>query len=136
MDLLLTHPDSLRSVWTDVRAGLEQMPAEDWIAEDVYHAIKTGDAALHIAVGDAGFAGFLIMLKRQTEFTKQPTLHIWLAYNHGGADVIAAGESLIKQTAANIGATKITFGSPRLGWAKRYPLVTATYEIPKNMEAI
>lgn len=42
MDIVLIHPDNLRSCWDDVRKGLEAMPAEDWIAEDVYHHIKSG----------------------------------------------------------------------------------------------
>lgn len=131
MDIVLIHPDNLRACWPDVRRGLDAMPSEDWIAEDVYHEIRSGEAALHVAVNDSGFAGFLILQKRTTEYTKQPFLHVWLAYNEGDADIIDAGLGVIRETAARIGAQKITFGSPRKGWAKRFPLVTSTYEIPR-----
>lgn len=129
-DFIVVNPIDLRQFWPQVREGLDAMPAEDWIAEDVYHAIKSGQVALHIAIGNQGYEGFLVLQRLATEFTNQPILHVWLAHNAGGGDVYETGQSLIRQTAANIGAKKITFGSPRKGWAKRYPLVSATYEIP------
>lgn len=95
MDLVLIHPDSLRAHWDNVRKGLDVMPKDDWIAEDVYHEIRSGNAALHVALGDQGFAGFLVLQRRVTEFTRVPTLHVWLAYNEGDADVIEAGLSVI-----------------------------------------
>jgi hypothetical protein len=42
MNLVLIHPDNLRAFWPDIRSGLDEMPAEDWIAEDVYHEIRSG----------------------------------------------------------------------------------------------
>ena len=129
MELVLIPPNALRSVWDFVRAGLATMPPEDWIAEDVYHAIRSGESALHVALGNAGPCGFLVLRRHLTEFTQTPELHVWLAYNAGDADVIAAGETVLKETATRMGAARITFGSPRKGWAKRYRPVTTTYEI-------
>lgn len=129
MELVLIPPTALRSVWDFVRAGLESMPREDWIAEDVYHAIRSGESALHLAFDASAPVGFLVLRRHLTEFTQQPELHVWLAYNTGDADVMTAGESLLRDTAARMGATRITFGSPRKGWAKRYRPVTTTYEI-------
>ena len=54
----LIRPADLRRVWAGVRAGLDAMPPEDWIAEDVYHAIKSGESALYVARGGGGFVVF------------------------------------------------------------------------------
>lgn len=102
------------------------MPAEDWIPEDVYHEIRAGRAALYM-FGE----GFIVLEKGETRFTNLPTLHVWLAYNADGQDVYAAAIGLIHHLATQMNAHKITFGSPRMGWAKRFPLLSATYEIPR-----
>lgn len=55
MHFLLVHPDGLRNHWPLIRASLDAVQAkcpEDWIAEDVYHAIKSGAACCHVAIGD------------------------------------------------------------------------------------
>lgn len=121
----LIPPARLRDVWDTVKAGLAQMPADDWIPEDVYHEIRSGRAALHM-FGE----GFLVLQQARTDYTHLPVLHVWLAYKADGEDRRDQVESLIRATAAKMGAHKITLGSPRKGWAKRYPLLTATYEIP------
>src|SRR5690606_25759718 len=127
-DWQLIHPANLRRVWPQVRAGLDTMPSDDWIAEDVYHAIKTGDAALYVADG-----AFFVLRRIVAEFSGNVSCHVWLAYNASGADTYDAATDLVRVVAKQMGATRITFGSPRPGWAKRFPLVEATYQIP--MEA-
>ena len=130
MDSILIHPDSLRAVWPDVRAGLETMPKDDWIVEDVYHAIKSGAAALYIGQNDSGFCGFLVLQKLLGEFSRDPILHCWLAYNHGEGEIYDKALEFLKSQARQMGAKRLTFGSPRPGWGKRYACTTATYEIP------
>ena len=130
MDFILIQPDGLRTVWPQVRAGLDTMPADDWIPEDVFHAVKSGAAALYLGVSDKGFCGFLILQKLIAEFSRTPTLHCWLAYNHGGQDIYDAAAEFLKEHAKHMGAARLTFGSPRPGWGKRFPCLTATYEIP------
>jgi Mor family transcriptional regulator len=52
MRLELVHPDNLRSHWPRILSSLCAVRAkasDDWIAEDVYHAIKAGHAACHVA---------------------------------------------------------------------------------------
>lgn len=129
MELVVIAPAQLRAVWNQIRAGLDSMPAEDWIAEDVYHAIKSGGAALYVAYEGAEYAGFMVVQLRNAEFSGTPFLHVWLAYNQGSADVIWGGETFLRHLAAQSNATRISFGSPRKGWAKRYPLISATYEV-------
>lgn len=111
------------------------MPDEDWIAEDVYAEVRFGGAAMHVVTEGDQFLGFLALQVKEAEFSGKTILHVWLAYNAGSVDVISEGEQLIRDTAKRINASKITFGSPRKGWAKRYPLVTATYEIPMKTES-
>ena len=104
--------------------------ADDWIAEDVYHAIKSGDAACHLASNDGGYAGLLVTTLTRAEFSGTPALHVWIVHNAGDAAVFDAGLALLRRMARQAGAARITFGSTRLGWAKRFPLVTATFEVP------
>lgn len=132
MNFVLVKPTELRAVWADVRAGLDKMPAEDWIAEDVYHAIRGGTAALYLGVGESGCQGFMVLRQQFAEFSGAPILHVWLAYSVAGADVYAQAEDYVRGIARQMGANRITFGSPRPGWAKRYPVVSTTYEIPKE----
>lgn len=74
----------------------------------------------------------MVLQAKVTEFSNKPVLHVWLAYNHGDGDVIDAGMRVLQETASRMNAHKITFGSPRKGWAKRFPVVTTHYEIPKG----
>lgn len=131
MDFELIGPRTLRKYWPQIRAGLELMPADDWIPEDVYSEVRSGAAVMHVVTEQDEFLGFIAFQARETEFSRLPVLHVWLAYNAAGIDVIEAGSDLIQQTAKRLNASKITFASPRKGWAKRYPLITATYEIPQ-----
>lgn len=130
MEFILIQPDGLRAIWPQILVGLEKMPAEDWISEDVYHAIRSGESALYIGTNESGYAGFIVLRQQRTEFSREPVLHVWLAHNVGDADVFGAAQDFVKQIARSMGAKKITFGSPRIGWSKRYPLISATYEVP------
>lgn len=133
MDFTLIQPAGLRAAWPRVRESLDAVlakAADDWIPEDVYHSLKCGDAACHIATNDTGYAGILVTTLARAEFSGTPALHVWIAHNAGNADVFEAGLGLLRQMARKAGASRITFGSPRLGWAKRFPLVSATYEVP------
>lgn len=135
MDFILATPDTLRAHWPQIRLALDAVAAkapEDWIPEDVYHAIKAGKVACHLVVDCGEYAGLIIVRPEVAEFSGKTSLHVWIAHNAAGQDVFAAGEGLLKATAAKMGASGITFGSPRPGWVKRYPLISATYEIPQE----
>ena len=123
----LIRPADLRRVWAGVRAGLDAMPPEDWIAEDVYHAIKSGESALYVARGGGGFVVFRRLV---AEFSGTIDCHVWLAYNAGSVAEYDAALRLYQHVARQMGASRITFESPRQGWAKRFPVVTTTYSIP------
>lgn len=130
LDGQLIPPAALRSVWDDVKRGLASMPPDDWIAEDVYHAIRSGESALYVFTEAGQFAGFVVLRRLVAEFSGEVSCHVWLAYSESDRDAYQAAEGFIKSSAKHMGAARITFSSPRKGWAKRYPLSSATYEIP------
>ena len=99
MDFTLITADALRSAWPRIRESLDAVLAkapDDWIPEDVYHAIKCGDAACHLASNDAGFAGILVTTLTHAEFSGTPALHVWIAHNVADADVFDAGMDLLR----------------------------------------
>lgn len=132
MDYLLVTPADLRAHWPQISTSLDAVLArgdQDWIKEDVYAALRTGQSACHMAFNDQGFAGLMITNPVRTEFSGQTNLHVWIAHNEGKDDVIELGMSLLRQMAQKGGFSKITFASARLGWARRHKLVTAVYEV-------
>ena len=109
MNLIL--PDNLARVWERVRAGLlevQKHSVEDWIPEDVYMALKTGQAALYMHD-----RAFLIAQLLPTYHGKR--LHVWCAYNDGKPGLRIFLRHL-KALAVEAGASKITFMSPRDEW--------------------
>jgi len=133
MEFVLVGPRELRAHWPRISDSLDKVLAkasEDWIKEDVYHAIKSGHVACYIALSDAGYAGLLVVTKAAAEFSGTPALHVWIAHNAGAEDVLEAGLDLLRGIATKEGIMRITFGSPRAGWARRFPLISATYEVP------
>lgn len=102
----------------------------EWIPEDVYHELRSGSAACHIATDANGYAGCMVTQRVTDPYSGVQSLHVWIAHNVGDADVLDAGLGLLRETARKGGFARITFGSPRPGWAKRFPLLSATYEIP------
>jgi hypothetical protein len=133
MELTLVPSAGVRQAWPLILPSLQAVQAktaDDWIPEDVYHALKSGEAACHLGTDANGFCGVLITTRTTAEFSGTPALHVWIVHNAGDADLLEAGMPLLRQMAQKAGFARITFGSPRPGWAKRFPLVSATYAIP------
>lgn len=132
MEFFLIQSNELRAVWPQVKSSLLAAQAksqEDWIPEDIYHAIKSGSAALHLAKEGGQLAGVLVTTVTFAEFSGRTFLHVWIAHNLAGPNVIEAGLDMLKDMARAAGAEMITFGSRRAGWKSRYQVVTATYGI-------
>ena len=107
----LILPDDLHTVWDEVRTGLvevQKFSAEDWLPEDIYMAIKGGNAALYV-----GDTGFLVMQLIPMYHGKR--LHVWCAYNDG-RPALRVFLNSVKTIAKEAGAKKITFSSPRDEW--------------------
>lgn len=132
MDILPIHPEALHGVWPRVSEGLAKIlekSSDDWLPEDVYHALKSGQSQLFIVANEQGFAGFLVLRVVQREFSRTQDMHVWCAYSVGDADVFEAGLNLVRDAARRAGCQRITFGSQREGWKKRFAVDEITYRI-------
>ena len=121
----------IRGEWPRIKRHLEAVQAkcpEDWICEDVYHALKSGTAACHLTEG-----GMMVTTLTQTDYSGLPVLHVWVGHHETHDPIGDETCEFLRHLARNAGATRITFGSPRLGWSKRFPLVSAVYEVPLDV---
>lgn len=110
-------PEQLLAEWERVRAGLlavQEHSADDWLPEDIYMSLKTGNASLHVAEDGSDYLGFLILQLLPTFHSKK--LHVWCAYANDGKPLLRVFLRTLRDLAANAGATKITFSSPRDEW--------------------
>jgi hypothetical protein len=115
-------PARLHGCWELIRLGLLKIvphSTDRWIPEDIYMAIRTGTAHLHLGTRDGQYAGFLVTQKQQA--WDGQVLHVWCAYSASEDDVLHDGMDQIKEWAQNMAATRITFASPRAGWEKVAP---------------
>jgi hypothetical protein len=123
------NPADIHRVWFHVKHGLEVIldrTNETWLPEDVYTAIKTGQAQLFMFEG-----GFTVLQSVRDQYTNEPILHIWAAYhgqNDDGtlADVTDIFHSELRKIAHNIGSKRITFNSPRR-WERRSGATLKSY---------
>lgn len=125
-------PYDLHSIWPQVREGIERVrhkTAETYLPEDVYHAIKSNVATLHMAYLDNAYAGFAIFTPYRDQYTNKMILHCWIAYSTG-TDVFGLAYDEVMQMAHNIKAEKVTFTSNRKAWERRFPLSYSLFEIP------
>ena len=130
-ELKLISGQDLHQYWPFVKQGLEeakQYSVEDWIAEDVYTALRNGTSTLHMAFVDNTYAGFCVLTITQGYSSKN--LHIFCAYGVKGMNVVERFEPEIVKIAKSIGARKITFLSTRR-WERRlkdYKAVQTVFE--------
>jgi hypothetical protein len=102
-------PNELRTVWDEVRTGLEAVRAKghsEWLPEDIYCDCFEQRAMLWM-VGQ----GFMVLQPNGKE------LHIWAAYSSNHQDVLDGLEHA-KAIAKQGGCDKLTFSSVRRGWEK------------------
>lgn len=114
------RPEALHSVWWKVRAGLEEVKkhsTDDWIAEDVYAAIRSGTSLLFVGYLDNAYCGFVVMTPFNTYASR--VLHIWCCYSATKRDVINLFADDLEMLARRHQAKKLTFHSPRRGWEER-----------------
>lgn len=136
MNLRPIEPRDISFEWDRVRAGLlivKRATSDDWLPEDVYMAIKTGDAALFIGEDEHGdYLGFVVLKLVNTFHSKR--LDIWAAYCSGKQPAIRLYLPKIKELAQRAGASGIGFSSARPEWLKAAPRfgfkpVQTTYEL-------
>jgi len=112
-------PANLAETWDKIRNGLDLVWAhgDHWLVEDVYTAIKTGGAHLHLATVGGCYAGFVIAQPQQAP--DGAILHLWALYAvDGNREHFIDWLAQIDEWARQIKAKRITFHSPRKGWEK------------------
>jgi hypothetical protein len=119
--LIQVAPAELHAWWPLVRPGLERVRKKaraSWLCEDIYSAVRSGGATMHVGYIDQRYAGVLVLTVNTDPFTAERSLLIWAAYTchplaleHGLADLNAL--------AARAGLRKLIFHSPRRGWSRR-----------------
>lgn len=122
------HPDRIRDVWPDIRGAVQSViekTGEPWLPEDVYGAIVRWEAALHVGY-EADEPRFVFVLVPSQEYG-QKVLRIWLAASLGGR--LQDATAWVRAHAHETGHTKITFASPRKGWAKYFKPAQVIYEV-------
>src|SRR3546814_17670238 len=63
IDFRLVPPAALRQHWPRILSSLCAVRAKtdnDWIPEDVYHSIKSGESACHLAYDGERYVGLLV----------------------------------------------------------------------------
>jgi len=107
-------PDALHEHWAVIREGLEkvQKHGDNWMAEDVYLAIKTGTANLHIGRVESDYKGFIVT--QQQAGYSGPILYLWACYSseRKEAQMLEQGMPELIKWAENIGSKRIRFSSP------------------------
>lgn len=117
--LRVIEPKHLAVEWERVRAGLVEVKkatTDDWLPEDVYMALRQGQASLYIGTGAGGeYLGFVVL-------RLVPTFHgskveIWCAHAATKAPLMRTFLPHIQAVARNVGADRISFSSAREEWA-------------------
>lgn len=117
--LIYVAPVELQAYWPYVAPKLAIVAKRSkarWIPEDVYHALKSNTATLHIGEIDGDYVGFMV-LSPSMDFDG-PTLTVWAVFNDSEHDVVEEFEADIVGYARKMKARRITFSSPR-GWGRR-----------------
>ncbi len=119
--LVQVNPAELHAHWAQVRPGLERVRRKaraSWICEDIYSAVRSGGATMHVGYIDQHYAGVLVLTVNTDPFTAERSLLIWAAYT---CHPLALGRGLrdVKAMAVQAGLGKLVFHSPRRGWMRR-----------------
>jgi hypothetical protein len=113
------QPEKVRSVWSTIKPGLETTARKapgGWLVEDVYRSLLNNTSTLHLGIVENRYRGFVI-----TQMVESPEcrkLLIWILYGESVSGMFADNFDQFREWAANIGAAKIQFQSPRKGWEK------------------
>jgi hypothetical protein len=119
--LTQVNPAELHTWWPLVRRGLERVRTKaraSWLSEDIYSAVRTGAATMHVGYIDRQYAGVLVLTINADPFTAERSLLLWAVYT---CHPLALGFGLaeVKAMAARAGVRKLVFHSPRRGWSRR-----------------
>jgi hypothetical protein len=115
-------PAELHDWWEPVSADLDECRAHDkedvWL-EDIYCAIRMGQAFLYVAAVNGQYAGMMVVTRHQDQW--QPSrhwLHVWYLNSRGGDEVLQEGLAFLDDLARQQGAAMITFRADKLAWER------------------
>lgn len=116
--LRIVKPEEIPAEWERVRAGLlvlKERSVDDWLPEDVYMTIMSGNAALYVAESDQReYLGFLILQILPMFHARR--LHVWCAYSATATPMLREYLGTLKAIASQQSIKRITFNSPRDEW--------------------
>lgn len=118
-------------MWPWVRDGFERAKrktGDPCMAEDVYAALMERRAHLYVSYSEDGEPDFFGVFVPENEWGIK-TLSIWVAANLGGPELLAPAMEWTRGFAKHHGFQKITFTSPRKGWAKHFKVAQIIYEV-------
>lgn len=123
-------PAEIHKHWETIKPGVEKVSklqgTVGWLVEDVYSAVKTGLAHLHLCMRDGTYVGFIVTTNDQHVIGV--VLTVWIAYSTiDQADFHEMIMEKLKEWAKNINARSIRFISPRTGWERMAPKLGFKY---------
>lgn len=111
-------PARIREIWPTIKPGLEDIEkrTSEWLIEDIYLTLITGQCNLHLCMVDNEYKGFTITQQQDNYGIR---LHIWCGYSTGkDFNILVECLDEIKEWARKIDAVKVTFSTARKGWTK------------------
>jgi len=119
LDAIYVDPSEIHDYWPCVKNGAEKVAkhGEGWIAEDMYSAIKSGDAVLHLFYEGTKYMGFVVTA--QTADASGNVLFVWALYSEGhNQNYHNLAVQYLESWAKSIKANRIRYHSPRKGWER------------------
>jgi hypothetical protein len=117
----IVPPEHLRDVWELVRPGLLRASAHAkilWIPEEVFAACLTKQMFMYVWFVDGQYAAVAVLQKRMV--LGRQTLQVFAGYAEPAYySEVPTMNQQVDELARGIGASKITFQSPRKGWGRR-----------------
>lgn len=113
-------PTELYDSWKIVKDGIVDVSErmnDGWVAEDIYVAIRSNLATLHLGYIDDEYVGFIVLVP--TQGFHEMKLMIWVCYSCCNKPILETFIDEVRDMAKAINAKKITFSSNRKGWEKR-----------------
>lgn len=122
--LIYVPPNDLYRYWDIVRPGLidcSQYTYDKWMPEDVYNALKTNVATLHIAQDEKGLEGFVVLMP--INGFRGTRLLVWAIKSFRPCKTpYEKYFPEIVELARKINAVGICFDTHRRGWEKGKPI--------------
>jgi hypothetical protein len=132
-------PQQLHSVWDMVEDDIESCrtndPDDTWI-QDVYCAIKTGQATLYLGMVNNAYIGMTVCNVVTDPFSGRRTFNIWYLNCRQGIDFLNMALPTLESYARATGAEKVSFVATRDGfrrWAEPLGFELAELKLVKEL---